>query len=79
MSSGMSYYIPGLVFPDVLKACSGFRMSGNTVTVTVTQCHIQEDVNPHTPYTACSQCLGSEMKHKMLNKTVCAKKCLLWS
>jgi len=48
MSSGMSYYAPGLVFPDVLKAYSGFKTSGNTVTVT--QCHIQEDVNPHTPH-----------------------------
>ena len=48
MSSGMSYYVLGLVFPDVLKACRGFKMSGNTVTVT--QCHIQEDANPHTPY-----------------------------
>jgi len=56
----MSYCVPGLVFADVLKACSGFKMSGNTVTVTVavivtvtvtvTQWHIQADVNPHTPY-----------------------------
>jgi hypothetical protein len=46
MPTGMSYYIPGLVFPDALNACSGFKMSGNTVTL----CHIQEGVNPHTPY-----------------------------
>jgi hypothetical protein len=48
MSFGMSYYVLQLAFPEVLKACSGFQMSGNTVKVT--QCHIQYDVNPHTPY-----------------------------
>jgi len=48
MSSGMCYCVPGLVFPDVLKACSGFKMSGNNVTVK--QCHIKEAVNPHIPY-----------------------------
>ena len=48
MSPGMCHCVRGLVFPDVLKACSGFKMSGNTVTAT--QCHIKEAVNPHTLY-----------------------------